>query len=152
SRLYFQDTWRLNQRSTLNYGLGWSVNGNLNHDLHKPPLLAPLLGAGGLGPTRKQMKNFSPVLGLAWAPFSDRKTVIRAGAGIFYDFLVSAPQDPERATLGPPGLGRTNVPSTSILNTLPGIPGVPVGRALDFRGAPTRFTGADLLSILPEIR
>jgi hypothetical protein len=151
-RLYFQDTWRLNERLTLNYGLGWTIDRNRNYDLRKPALYAPLLGAGGLGPTRKQWKNFSPVLGLAWAPWSSRKTVVRAGAGIFYDFLTSPDLDPERALLGPPGLGRQNVQGTSILNTLPGIPGVPPGTPLNFRGSPTLFTGADLMSILPAIR
>jgi hypothetical protein len=38
------------------------------------------------------------------------------------------------------------------LNTLPGIPGVPVGNSLSFTGAPTLFTGADLMAILPAIR
>ena len=75
-RLYFQDTWRLRQGLTLNYGLGWTLDRNLNYDLTKPALLAPILGAGGLGPTRKLWKNFSPVLGLAWSPSSDGKTVI----------------------------------------------------------------------------
>ena len=108
--------------------MGWTIDRNLNYDLSKPDLLAPILGAGGLGPTRKQWKNFSPVLGLAWSPSSNRKTVVRAGGGIFYDFLTSPPLDPERALLGPPGLGRQTVPGTSILNTLPGVPGVPAGR------------------------
>ncbi|HEU0006063.1 MAG TPA: hypothetical protein VFS12_08745, partial [Terriglobia bacterium] len=151
-RLYFQDTWRLRQRLTLNYGLGWSIDRNRNYDLRKPALLAPILGADGLGPTRKQWKNFSPLLGLAWAPSSDGKTVVRAGAGIFYDFLQGAGLDPERAVLGPPGFGRQTFAGTSILNTLPGIPGVPLGRPLDFRGAPTLFTGADLMTILSAIR
>jgi hypothetical protein len=151
-RLYFQDTWRLNQRLTVNYGLGWSIDRNLNYDLRKPSFLAPLLGADGLGPTRKTWTNFSPLLGLAWAPSSDGKTVVRAGAGLFYGFLFSIPLDPERAALGPPGLGRQTFQGTSILNTLPGIPGVDVGRSLDFRGAPTLFTGANLLAILPAIR
>lgn len=151
-RLYFQDTWRLRQRLTLNYGLGWSIDRNRNYDLRKPALLAPILGADGLGPTRKQWKNFSPLLGLVWAPSSDGKTVVRAGAGIFYDFLQGAGLDPERAVLGPPGLGRQTFAGTSILNTLPGIPGVPLGRPLDFRGAPTLFTGADLMTILSAIR
>src|SRR6516165_4683079 len=52
----------------------------------------------------------------------------------------------------PPGLGRQTFTGNSILNTLPGIPGVPVGRALNFSGAPTLFTGADFMTILPAIR
>ena len=73
---------------TANYGLGWSIDRDLNYDLTKPALFAPLLGNGGLGPPRKSWTNFSPVLGLAWAPLA--KTVIRAGAGLFYEPLSSA--------------------------------------------------------------
>jgi hypothetical protein len=150
--VYFQDAWRLHERVTLNYGLGWSMDGNLNHDLTKPPLLAAILGADGLGPTRKQWKNFSPSLGLAWAPSSNGKTVVRAGAGLFYGLLNSFTLDTERAALGRAGLGRQTFPGNLLLNTLPTVSGVPVGSPLDFRGAPTSFTGADLMSILPAIR
>ncbi len=149
--LYFQDTWKLHERLTLNYGLGWSLDGNLNYDLSKPALLAPILGAGGLGPTRKQWKNFSPMLGLAWAPSSNGKTVVRAGAGIYYGLTNLLGPDAERAALGPPGLGRQSFSGTSIQNPLPGIPGVPIGRALNFPGTPTLFTGAELMAILPAI-
>jgi hypothetical protein len=152
SRIYYQDTWRLRQRLTLNYGLGWSIDRDLNYDLRKPALLEPILGAGELGPPRKQWTNFSPVLGLAWAPWRDGNTVFRAGAGLFYNALTSVPLDAERTVLGAPGLGRQTFPGTSIPNTLPGIPGVPVGTTLNFPGAPTLFTGADLMKILPAIR
>jgi hypothetical protein len=151
--LYFQDSWKLDRGLTLNYGLGWSTDSLPNYDLRKPPLLAPLLGAGGLGPTREPLTNFSPALGLAWAPGSDGKTVVRAGAGLYYGFQGTIEQfDGERAALGPAGLGQHSFLGTSILNPLPGVPGVPVGRPLDFRGAPTMFTGADLIAILPGIR
>jgi len=63
----------------VNYGLGWRIDRNLNYDLSEPALLAPILGADGLGPTRKQWKNFSPVLGLTWSPVREGKTVLRAG-------------------------------------------------------------------------
>ena len=150
-RLFFQDTWRVDNRLTVNYGLGWSIDGNLNYDLSKPALLAPILGADGLGPTRRQWKNFSPVLGLAWAPWSDGKTVIRAGAGLYYDFLFFTHLGTERVLLGPPGLGRQVISGNRLRNCLPGIPGVPEGSGLNFQN-PTRFTGADLLTCLPVIQ
>lgn len=151
-RLFFQDTWRINPRLTINYGLGRSIDRNLNHDLSKPALLAPILGADGLGPTKKQWKNFSPVLGLAWAPGRDGKTVIRGGAGLYYDFLFYTHLDTERALLGPLGSGRQTFTGNRLLNCLPGIPGVPVGAPLNFPNTPTRFTGANLLACLPAIR
>jgi hypothetical protein len=151
-RLFFEDTWRFRQRFTVNYGLGWSIDRNLNFDLKKPVFLAPLFGSDGLGPTRKQWTNVSPVIGIAWTPSADTNTVIRAGGGIFYDFLFPPNLDGERAALGPPGLGRQTFSGTSIPNPLPGVAGVPLGRPLDFRVSPTLFTGESLLNILPAVR
>ena len=151
-RLFFQDTWRLSSKLNLNYGLSWNVDRNLNYDLAKPALLAPLLGADNLGPTRKQWKNFSPILGLAWSPNRDGKTVIRGGAGVFYDFMFQGFLDSERALFGPPASGRQNIAGNRLLNCLAGIPGVPIGTPLNFVNAPTRFTGANLLTCLPGIR
>jgi hypothetical protein len=151
--LYFQDTWRLHQRLTLNYGLGWSIDRILNYDLSKPALLAPVLGADGLGPTRRRWTNFSPMLGLSWAPSRDGKTVVRAAAGLYYALLgVVSSMDAERVALGAPGLGRQTFAGSSIPNPLGGVPGVPSGTALNFAGNPTLFTGADLMTILPSIR
>lgn len=151
-RLFFQDTWRLNSRLTVNYGLGWSVDHSLNNDLSKPDLLSPILGPEGLGPSRTQWNNFSPVLGMAWAPSSDGKSVIRAGAGIFYDWVFNPNLTSERALLGPAGRGRTEISGSRFRNCLPNIPGVAEGTPLNFRDKPTRFTGADLLICLPAIR
>jgi carboxypeptidase family protein len=148
-RLYFQDTWQLHPRLTLNYGLGWNIDRNLNYDLSKPALLAPILGPDGLGPTRKQWKNFSPLLGLAWMPSGNGKTVIRGGAGIFYDFLFPPFLDDERALLGPRGLGQQLIPGSSI--ACPVSPVCPPGAQLNFKSA-TLFTGANLMAILPAVR
>jgi hypothetical protein len=78
--------------------------------------------------------------------------VLRAGAGLFYDFLFPPFLDAERALLGPPGAGRQTVPGTRLFNCLEGVPGVPDGAALNFMRAPTRFTGANLMTCLPAIR
>ncbi|MEP7273697.1 MAG: carboxypeptidase-like regulatory domain-containing protein, partial [Acidobacteriota bacterium] len=147
-RLFFQDTWRLHPRLTVNYGLGWNVDRNLNYDLTKPVLLAPILGADGLGPTRKQWKDFSPVLGLTLTPSRDRRTTVRAGAGLFYDFLFPPLLDSERALFGPPGLGRQDISGSRLVNCLTGIP----GDTLNFPNSPTRFSGANLLACLPSIQ
>ena len=151
-RLYVQDTWRVNERLTLNYGLAWSMDGYKNYDLGKPEFLAPILGESGLAPAHRNWKNFSPSVGLAWAPTRDRKTAIRGGAGIYYDFFFQNQIDAERALLGPAGSGRQTVLGSAVPNPLAGIPGVPQGTPLNFTGSPTPFTGADLLSILPAIR
>lgn len=148
-RLYFQDAWQLHPRLTVNYGLGWSIDRNLNYDLSKPALLAAILGPDGLGPTRKEWKDFSPLLGLAWSPSSNGKTVIRAGAGIFYDFLFYMGLDDERALLGPPGLGQQTIPGSSI--ACPVSPVCPPGTRLNFT-SPTPFTSGNLMAILPAVR
>ena len=67
-------------------------------------------------------------------------------------FLVGANLDLERAALSGTALGSQNIAGSSIPNPLPGIAGVPLGSALNFTGAPTLFTGADLINILPAVR
>jgi hypothetical protein len=46
--LYADDVWRLKRDLTVTYGLGWGIDTALNHDLRKPILLAPILGADGI--------------------------------------------------------------------------------------------------------
>src|SRR5215472_9941587 len=79
--LFFQDTWRMGPRFVLDYGLGWTFDTPLNYDLPKPAYLAAVLGSNGLGPTRKNWKEFSPSAGFLWNVAKNGKTVIRGGAG-----------------------------------------------------------------------
>ena len=151
ARVYVQDTWRVQRELTLNYGLGWEIDRDLNYDLRKPQLFVPLVGADGLGPPHKNWTNLSPVLGIAWSPMRIPKTVFRAGMGLYYEPLSSAGLDAERATLGAPGLGRVMFGGNSLQNSLPDIPGVSIGSTLNF-AQPTSFSGADLLTILPGLR
>jgi hypothetical protein len=145
--LYAEDEWRAHERLTFTYGLGWGVDGNLNHDLEKPLLLEPLLGTEGLRPTQKSWTTFSPSLGVVWTAASDAKTVLRASAGRYYrPHGLTSSMDAERVALGARGLGRQNFAGSSIANPLLGVPGIPAGTSLDFRSVPTRFTGADLLA------
>jgi len=145
-RLYAADTWRIGSRLSVNYGLAWSYEPNsLNTDLSKPALLTAILGPEGLNPPVAQKANFSPTLGFAWMATRDGKTVIRGGAGRYFDPVSfnSVNIHNERRALSPAGTGRRVVPGSSISYQ---------DRALDFPQGPTRFTAADLLTILPGIR
>ena len=152
-RFYMQDKWRLKPRFTLNYGLAYHYETDLaNHDLSKPTYLSPLVGMDGLTPTVHDKNNFAPSLGLAWAVTQDHKTVLRAGAGLYYELPLALDRLQERSTIGPRGTGRIVVNSSLIPNPVPGLPTVPLGHPLNFQDGPTQFTGALLLSILPSVR
>jgi hypothetical protein len=152
-RFYWQDRWRVHPRLTVSYGLAYHYETNLaNHDLSKPEFLAPLLGAGGLAATSRDLNNFAPAAGLAWTMTRDHKTVVRAGGGIYYDLPLAITRLQERSTIGPRGTGRAVIDAALIPNPIPGIPAVPLGRPLNFQSGPTQFTGAHFLSILPTVR
>jgi hypothetical protein len=100
--LYFQDTWRVSRRLTLNLGTRFEyftpvdeadalvllpvVQGNVIDSLLNPN--GTLDFAGGAVGRRwygRDFNNFSPNVGLAWQPLDDGgKTVIRAGYSINY--------------------------------------------------------------------
>ncbi len=151
-RFYGQDTWKVTPKLTLNYGLAWNFESTLvNRDLDKPRYLAPLYGSD-LSPTNNNYKNFSPALGFAYAP--DSKTVIRAGAGIYWDTELLWRRLEERAAIGPVGNGRLQVPNSVFVNTFPGIVNisrggtpVAVGAALPF-GELTNLTLGQFQQIL----
>jgi hypothetical protein len=83
--LYLQDSWRVNKRLTVNYGV--------RYDVEITPLFAPLPGINAaaeqaLGVTEgipRDFNNVAPRFGIAWDPTGGGKTVIRAGYGLFYD-------------------------------------------------------------------
>src|SRR4029453_8026930 len=135
-RFYGQDTWKIKPSFTLNYGLAWNFESTLvNRDLGKPQYLAPLYGSD-LSPTDNNYKNFSPSLGFAWNLGKNGKTVVRGGAGIYWETELLFRRLQERAFIGPVGNGRIQFPSTGFVNIYPnitnfktGLP-VPVGAPL----------------------
>jgi hypothetical protein len=83
---FWQDSWRVNRKLTLNYGL--------RYDIEKPPTLKPInsplaQAAYKLLNLQKGIQtathNFQPRIGAAWDPHGDGKTVIRGSYGMFYD-------------------------------------------------------------------
>ncbi len=82
---FAQDTWRVNPKLTLNYGL--------RYDVEITPLFAPATSInaaaekalGVVEGVPRDYNNVAPRFGLAWDPIGDGKTVVRAGYGLFYD-------------------------------------------------------------------
>jgi hypothetical protein len=160
-RAYFQDTWKITPHFTLNYGLGWDAQvGFYNSNLSKPQFLAPIFGQSNLGPTQNNTKEFQPAFGFAWSPFKDNKTVIRGGAGIYWDSTPYYYKLREAPVIGPLGDGRDTLAASAFTNNIPGlisfagpgpcpIPGfpssacslVPVGAPLPIGGLTTMTVG-----------
>jgi len=98
-RLYLQnsydlwagDTFRLTSRLTLNYGVRYTYQGVLHDSKNSITNFIPSQGfvtpgQNGAAPLYPQDENnFAPRFGFAYSPWSDGKTVIRGGYGIFYD-------------------------------------------------------------------
>jgi hypothetical protein len=147
TRLHFyaQDTWKVTPQFTLNYGLGWEYETNvLNYDIPRPALLAPLLG-GNLNPPEHQPRDFEPALGFAWSPSKNAKTVIRGGAGLYFDTEEGWWRLGERAVLG--DSGRQFISNSDVINPFPGIPGLAQGAPFNNFLIPY----GDFLQLLPSL-
>jgi hypothetical protein len=96
---FLQDSYRLTQRLTLNYGLRWDyfgVVGEKNNLLSNVTSLSPATGTGTFVLTQvgqpglsqlynPDKKDFAPRVSAAWDVTGKGKTVVRAGFGLFFD-------------------------------------------------------------------
>jgi Carboxypeptidase regulatory-like domain/TonB dependent receptor len=142
--LYAADTWKLNQKLTLNYGVRWEPylpQVNLDRSAihvdvdamnkgiktkrfdNAPPGLFfegdP--GFPGKSGMYNQWWNFSPRVGFAWDVTGDGRTSVRASAGTFYDYPTSLYL--RSLTTGPPMTPRvqlTNVKFDTPWSNYPG--------------------------------
>jgi hypothetical protein len=104
---YFQDDWKASPSLTINLGLRYDLNTRLVNKLNHITLFdrtfpgGRLLLAGtnqtyipgigyGTGPYTSpgllpsNLNDWQPRIGIAWRPFNDNRTAVRAGYGIFF--------------------------------------------------------------------
>jgi hypothetical protein len=113
---YAQDEWRVTSHLTLNLGLRYEVNTPYTEIRNRLNAFEPgkqstvypdapvgLLFPGdpgvpsGIAPI--DWKEFMPRVGVAWDPFGDAKTMVRAGYGIFYDGFTNGTGGPLQAAI-----------------------------------------------------
>lgn len=151
---YLADNWRINHKLTLAYGVRWEYFSPV--DEKNGLALLPVIPAGMTaeqtlltnatvdfagGPSKRGLyhsyyKGFSPNIGLAWDPFGDGRTAVRAGFSLNNvndSFFTAA----ENATVANAGLSTANTANPNGLNgpTLSSAPKV----AIPTFGIPTTF-------------
>jgi hypothetical protein len=89
--LFAQDSWQVNSKLSLNYGLRWDYEGPLGNDKQDLSVFDPSKGGivfqgDGIDTVYpKNFKNFSPRVGFAYKVGQRSDLVIRGGFGIYFD-------------------------------------------------------------------
>jgi hypothetical protein len=132
--VFWQDSWHVTPRVTLNYGVRYDVE---FPPQFKPPTALAQAGYNYLGLQKgiqTDTNNVQPRVGMAWDPKGDGKTVIRASYGVFYDhpllglyFLGDASDGSTSGQLAFGGTGGCAGPGNPTnLNAIPIFQGLPI--------------------------
>jgi hypothetical protein len=88
--LFLQDDWRVTPRLTVNLGIRYELQTIFTESNNLMGNFDPAQGLVQVGkqiksPIKGDHNNFAPRVGVAWDMFGNGKTVLRAGAGIYYE-------------------------------------------------------------------
>ncbi len=132
-RWFASDVWKVTPNFTLNAALDYQFETGLWYQLPYPSLLSPIVG-NNLSAPGVNYKDFAPQVGFAWALGKDKKTVIRGGAGMFFDSEPLWHHFRAGASLGPLGNGRTTLDAGSLTNIFPNIVNLTNGKPIPIGG------------------
>ncbi len=117
---FFEDSWRATTKVTVNAGLRYEFNTPLGEIHNLIGNWSPTAGLEQVGYNIKSAynpyyKDISPRLGVAWDVSGKGTTVIRAGAGIYYDNPASAAFIGLQGSLPAQQIGIQAIPTGDIL-------------------------------------
>ncbi len=95
--LYVDDQWKVTRKLTVNLGLRYSPTSIISFARRSGYMLTnPFSSSGTWVPENQEtavnpsLKNWDPRVGLAFDPFSDHKTSIRAGFAVFHNVMYTS--------------------------------------------------------------
>lgn len=92
---YIQDDWKVTSRLTANIGIRYEPTtdaGQVRHEMEtllQTPYSNSWTNITHVFANNVSFRNYEPRVGLAFDPFADHKTSIRAGFGIFHDVVIA---------------------------------------------------------------
>jgi hypothetical protein len=95
---FAQDDWRLHPRLSLNLGLRYEIDTDVNN-ISRVDELNPIVAPFVTGPRQRDTNNWAPRFGFNWST-PDARTSVRGGYGVYYDRITLEIQSLERGLDG----------------------------------------------------